>query len=367
VRRATTWRLFLALLAGAVAVGPVTAQPDSSLTEVYVMRTPPGVPAGTARLFFIDSLTAQTITVDVSGDRFAILGGYVLYQDPAGGTIYRAWPDGRIELHPFIQPAPETRRIDWVISPDRQWIAWTLANQTGEGLQTITTLARADGTSPRVILTDGPDTFLRVMPLALTADQTFFFDRQPQGVGDFFFYRQYATLHRLNLSEPDAQPEPLPFEPNCFCGGAVSANGRYFARLEQVSPAGGYDVRVWDLAAGVDVFARSLNVNYQAAGAVLVAADGRRVVYSLANNLTVDSAASGRERFMLALVDVARGEQRQLIYNPLLVPLLPLDWTEDGSGVLLYNPRQDGTWKITLETGEVRQVAAATWLGYIGR
>ncbi len=361
------WWLLLALLASAIVVGQAVAQPDSSLTEVYVMRTPPGASAGMARLIFIDSLTAQTTVLEVSGDRFAIVGGYVLYEDPASGTIYRAWPDGRTEPHPFIQPAPETRRIDWVVSPDRQWIAWTLANQMDGGLQTITTLARADGTQPRVLLTDGPDTFLRVVPVALTADQTFFFDRQPQGVGDFFFYRQYAALHRLNLADPEAQPALLPYEPNCFCGGAVSANGQYFARLEQVSPAGGYDVRVWDLAAGVDVFARSLNVNYQAAGAVLVAVDGRRVVYSLANNLTVDSAASGRERFMLALVDVTRGEQRQLIYNPLLVPLLPLDWTEDGSGVLLYNPRQDGTWKIALETGEVRQVAAATWLGYIGR
>ena len=86
--------------------------------------------------------------------------------------VLRGFLERRIEPHPFIQPAPETRRIDWVISPDRQWIAWTLANQTGEGLQTITTLARADGTSPRVILTDGPDTFLRVMPLALTPTTT---------------------------------------------------------------------------------------------------------------------------------------------------------------------------------------------------
>lgn len=364
MKRGIVWLLVTALMA---AGGPVLAQPDSGLTEVYVMRTPPGVPAGMARLFFVDALTARTVTVDVSGDRFAIVGGYVLYEDTVTRAIYRAWPDGRVESHPFIQPAPETRRIDWVISADQQWIAWTLANQTDSGLQTITTLARADGTQPRVILTDGPDTFMRVVPVALIADRFFFFDRQPQNVGDFFFYRQYAALHRLNLADPGAGPELLPFEPNCFCGGAVSTNGQYFARLEQVSPAGGYDVRVWDLAAGVDVFARSLNVNYQAAGAVLVAEDGRRVVYSLASNLSIDSATSGRERFMLALVDAARGEQRQLIYNPLLVPLLPLAWTEDGSGALLINPRQDGTWKIVLDTGEVRQVAAATWLDRIGR
>ena len=49
----------------------------------------------------------------------------------------------------------------------------------------------------------------------------------------------------------------------------------------------------------------------------------------------------------------------------LLVPLLPLEWMEDGSGVLLYNPRQDGTWKLTIASGEVRQVAGATWLGII--
>jgi hypothetical protein len=137
--------------------------------------------------------------------------------------------------------------------------------------------------------------------------------------------------------------------------------------LERVSEAGGYDVRLWDLAAGIDTFARSLTVNYEVAGAVLVAPDGSRAVYSLANSLTADSAGSGRERFMLALMDARTGEQRELIYNQLLVPLLPLGWTEDGGGVLLYNPRQDGTWKLSIETGEVLQVSSATWIGIFGQ
>lgn len=334
--------------------------------EVYVQRDVAELPSGMARLLFVNTVTGEIQTADVAGDGFTIVEGYVMYRDPATGIMYRTWPDGGTETHPFIQPAPETERIDWVVSPDHQWIAWMLTNRVSGGIQTITTLARADGTAPRVILTDGPDAFVHAVPIALTDDWQFFFDRQPQGVGNYFFYKQYASLYRLDAGAEAPQPTLLPFEPNCFCGAGIAPNGHYFARLEQVTEAGGYDVRLWDIPANVDTFARSLNVNYEAAGAVLVSSDGRRVVYSLANDLAVDSAGSGRERFMLALMDVTSGEQRQLVYNQLLVPLLPLDWTEDGGGVLLVNPRQDGTWKLNLESGDIRQVSAATWVGTIG-
>ncbi|MBN2470290.1 MAG: hypothetical protein JXN59_06145 [Anaerolineae bacterium] len=333
--------------------------------DVFVIRNAPDAPADTARLFFMNALTGDTVAADLRGDRFMVVDGYVLYEDPDSGTIFRAWPDGRIEQHPFIQPGPETRRIDWVVTPDHAWIAWMVTDAVNGGLRSVTTLARADGSEPRVILTEGPDAFMQAVPIALTDDWTFYFDRQPQGVTDFFFYRQYASIYRLEAGKEAPRPELLPFEPNCFCGAGLSSNGQYFARLEQVSEAGGFDVRLWNLAAGVDTFAPSLNVNYEAAGGVLVSDDGRRVVYSLANNLALDSANSGRERYMLTLMDAATGQQRQLVYNQLLVPLLPLAWTEDGSGVILVHPRQDGTWKLNLQSGEIGQVSAGTWVGTI--
>ncbi len=356
----------LFLLLGLVAGAAIAQRGYDAPVEVYVARGSLGGVGGTSRLFFVDSVTGEVLTVDVHGQRYTVVGEYVLYQDPDTGALLRAWPDGRTEPHPFIQPAPETERIDWVVSPDRAWIAWTLTNQAEGGqLATVTTLARADGTEPRIILTDGPDAFWRVLPLALTDERVFFFDRQPQGVAGFFFYPQYASLYRLDAGTGATQPELLPFEPNCFCGAGLSADGQFFYRLERVDEAGGYDARVWDLAAGVDIFASSISPPYRLAGAVLVAPDGRRAVYSLANNLTIDSADSGRERFMLALIDAEQRVQRPLLSSPSLVPLLPLAWTEDGQGVLLYNPRQDGTWKLILETGEVRQVAGATWVGLI--
>ncbi len=357
----------LVLLVGLIGEPVAQAQRGyQSPVEVYVMRAPPHADGGLSRLFFIDPVTSEAITADVRGDRFTIVGDYVLYQDPVTQAMFRAWPDGRAEPHPFIQPAPETQRIDWVVSPNRQWIAWMLTNRVAGGqIQTITTLAHADGTAPRVILTDGPDAFLRAVPIALTDAGLFFFDRQPQGVGGYFFYPQYASIYRLNTDAEAPTPELLPFEPNCFCGAGISADGQFFARLERVSDRGGYGLRLWDLAAGVDSFAPSLAVAYEMAGAVLVAPGGRQAVYSLANNLAIDSAGSGRERFMLAVMDAESGTQRPVLYNHFLVPLLPLAWTEDGSGVLLYNPRQDGTWKLILETGEVRQVAGATLVGVI--
>ncbi|MFC1959965.1 hypothetical protein ACFLYO_04575 [Chloroflexota bacterium] len=339
---------------------------DVAYVEVYMMYTPSDAPEGMTRLFFIDSVTGDMTAADVRGERFSVVGSYVIFVDPDSEIIYRVWPDGRVEQHPFIQPAPNTQRVDWVVSPDGEWIAWMLTNQVEGGmLQSTTTLARPDGTAPRVILTDNPDAFLHTVPIALTDDWTFFYDRQPQGVGAYFFYPQYAAVHRLEAGEEAPEPELLPFEPNCFCGAGISSNGEFFARLEKVSDSGGYDARLWNLPADVDDFAPTISPNYEAAGAVLVADDGSKMVYSLANDLAIDSAGTGRERYMLALFDTATGEQHPLVANPLLIPLLPLAWTEDGSGVLLYNPRQDGTWKLDFATGEVRQVAGATFVGIL--
>ncbi len=364
------WAAIAAVMLAAAGFFPVQGasvaqEAGMKPVEVYVMRTPSGAASGMARLFFVDPVTGEMATADVSGERFTVVGGYVLYEDPASGAIFRAWPDGRVEPHPFIQPAPETRALDWVVSPNGEWIAWMLTNDVSGGLQSITTLARSDGTEPRVILTDGPDAFLHAVPIALTDDWTFFFDRQPQGMRSFLFYPQYASIFRLDAGGEASRPALLPFEPNCFCGAGISANGAYFARLEKVSDDGGYDIRVWDLAAGIDTFVLTLPTTYRLAGDVLVSGDGRRAVYSLANNVTLDSAGSGTERFMLALVDTGTRQQRPLLSSPLLIPLVPLGWTQDGGGVVLVNPRQDGTWKLNIETGEVRQVAGATWVGLI--
>lgn len=332
--------------------------------EVYVMLAPPDGQAGLARVYFIQTVTGDVLSADVRGERFTLVGEYLLYEDPDTKALYRLWPDGRTEQHPFIQPAPQTERIDWVVSPDRLWIAWMMTNRQPDGqLQSVTTLAQRDGTRPEIILTDGPDAFVRAVPIALTDTRVFFFDRQPQGVEGYFFYPAYASVYRLDTQAGVMSPELLPFEPNCYCGAGLSPDGNTFARLEQVGSGGGYDVRVWDLAARVDRFAPTLDPIYQAAGAVLVSPDGKHVIYSLANNLTIDSAGSGTERFMLAVMDVDSGLQRAALASPTLAPLLPVRWTEENVGVLLVNPRQDGTWKLDVTTGEIRQVATATYIG----
>jgi hypothetical protein len=157
------WRRFVWLIVAAgLAVGggggaAVRAQQVlSDLVEVYVMLAPPDGQAGLARVYFIRMVTGDVLSADVRGGRFTLVGEYVLYEDPDTRALYRLWPDGRTEHHPFIQPAPETERIDWVVSPDGQWIAWMLTNRQADGqLQSVTTLARWDGTQPQIILTDG--------------------------------------------------------------------------------------------------------------------------------------------------------------------------------------------------------------------
>lgn len=370
---ARRWLLLLilaAVMASLLAAPTAGGQGDSPpLLEVYILDDVPqevtSVDPALSRIIFIDALSGEETHADVRGEHFTLLGGYVLFQDAGTGGIFRAWPDGRVEPHPFIQPTAETLAVAWAVSPDQAWIAWTLVNRAGEAdLATITTLARADGSEQRLLLTDGPDAFFHVKPVALTNDGAFFFDRQPTGIDRYFFYEQYAAIYWLPAGAAEAQL--LPFEPNCFCGAALSPDGAYFARLEQVTGEGGYEVRVWDLTTGRDTFIPMLPVPplpYEMAGNVLIAPDGGRVIYSLANNLTIDSAGTGSERFMLALADVANAQQTPLFEAQLRQPLLPYAWSDGGAAALLYNPREDGTWKLVLDTGELIQVAAGRYLG----
>jgi len=51
--------------------------------------------------------------------------------------------------------------------------------------------------------------------------------------------------------------------------------------------------------------------------------------------------------------------------RPITSFVQPLKWTEDNTAILFTSDRQNGTWKIMMDSGQVVKVAAATYLGHL--
>ncbi|NWG17461.1 MAG: hypothetical protein HXY41_12580 [Chloroflexi bacterium] len=350
--------LLLALLAGRVAAQdapPVAIRP----WQVFLQRDLDDL--GTDRLTFLNPFTDEETAVEVNGERYTPAGDGVLFFDPAANRVMVAAPDATVTEHPFIQPGNDTRRVDWLVSPDHSLLAWTLTGGD-TGLTTITTVANLNGTNPRQVLVDGPREGIRALPVAFSADQSrLYMDFQPDGIADYTPYPQFAGLFALDLDS--GQWERLPGEPGCFCGAGFYND--LLLRLAVSPDLSGFDLRLVNLDGGVTQTIPGLRLrNYTQAGDVLIAPDGTRAVYALAQVRDFGRPSQAIQT-VFVLVDLQTLTQTALT-EPIITFVEPLAWTEDHSAVLLTSRQRDGTWKISLGDGLLVKIAEATYLGTVG-
>jgi hypothetical protein len=340
---------------------PVSAQNVPAQTwEVFLQRDIDDV--GTDRLIFIDVLSGEETPVEVQGERYTLAGDRVIFYDAAAGQMRVAYPDGRDQSHPFIQPAGDTRRIDWLVASDGKHIVWTLTSGSPDALTTVTTLANLDGTNPRQVLSDGPRNSIRALPVAFSDDYTtLYMDFQPDGVGDFTPFQQYAGLFALDL-EAGTQAY-LPHEPGCFCGAGFGEG--LFLRLSVAPDLSGFDLRVHNLLGGVNETLPAISLaNYTQAGDIVISPDGSKAVYAVAQ-IRDFGTADQSVRTVFVLVDLNTMSQAAMT-EPITTFVEPLAWTEDDSAVIFTSRQRDGTWKISLSDGRLTKVAEATYLGVLG-
>lgn len=349
---------FVLVLLASWRFNPVSAQENTAFWQVFLQRDV--TETGDDRLTFINPFTGEEVTVEVSGERYTPAGDHVLYFDPTASRVMTAQPDGTVNEHPFIQPGGDTRRVDWLVSADHTLIAWTLTNgQTG--LITTTTVANLDGTSPRQVLVDGPRDSIRALPVAFNTDNTvLYMDFQPDGIADFTPFPQYAGLFALNLAT--GKWERLPGEPGCFCGAGFGAG--LMLRLVVSQDLSGFDARVVNLAGAVQQTIPALSMrNYTQAGDVVIAPDGTKAVYALAQVRDFGQPQQSIQT-VFVLVDLKAMTQTALT-EPITTFVEPLAWTEDNTAVLFTSRQRDGTWKISLNDGTLVKIAEATYLGTV--
>ncbi|MFQ3566104.1 MAG: hypothetical protein SNJ59_03815 [Aggregatilineales bacterium] len=331
---------------------PITP-PSARPHQVFIEHGDPD------RLIFVDLLTGEEQAVSSRGERYTIYGGEVLFFDADRRQMMIAGADGRLRPHTFIQPGREARRIDWAISSDEQMIAWTITTGTPSALRTTTYVADSSGAaSARPVFSDGPHDGIRAYPVAFNRDRNILYmDYQPDFIADFTPFRQHASLFSLDLDS--GAIAPLPGEPGCFCGAGIG--GGRFLRL-MLAAEGGFDLRVVDLDTDLAQTIRGLGLaEYTQGGDVLLAPDGARAVYTLARVRGFGTAQQMLETVFI-LVDLVTMSQRILFETDDLF-LRPVTWTDDDSAILLISPTAAGTWKLSVPSGELSQVASATYLG----
>lgn len=335
------------------------AQEENRTTwEIYVER---GIDdSSTDRLQFINLLTGEINTLEVTGERYTVLGNSLLYFDSLNRMVMTAHPDSTTIPHPFIQLGA-ARRVDWIVSSDERSIAWTLTYDNDGGLTTVTTVANPNGTNQNLVLSDGPrNDGVRVFPLAFTLENSgLILDSQPDGIGDIAPYRQYANLFQLSLI--DGSITPLSDELACFC--AASLDAGKLMRLAITNDFSGFDVALTDFPGGDTQLISSPGlVNYTQGGNILISPDGTRAVYVL-SQVEINSTELN-VRTVMMLVNLETLTQTQLS-QPITNYLQPLGWTEDNTAVLVSILGRNGTWKIDLFSGELRRIATNTYIGLI--
>jgi len=330
--------------------------------EVYLQR---GIGAeGADRLTFIDVLLGEQVRVEAFGERYTILGNTVLYFDYRNQRVMQATAAGTTLPHPFIRLENGATRVDWVVSSDARHVAWTLTYLEGEdSLTTTTFVADANGTNRREVLQDGPRRAIRALPVAFSSDySTLYMDAQPDGLGRFTAYPQYAGLFALDLATSDVTS--LPGEPGCFCGAGFG--GDWYLRLALPQDLGGFDVQIQNLVSGrVEQIPAFRILNFTQAGGLLISPDGERAVYALSQ---VEGLGTQDQfiRTVFMLVDLVNMTQADL-NDPISQYLVPVGWTEDNTALLLVDPGADGTWKFPLDGGRLTPVADGTFLGRLGQ
>ncbi len=353
----------LIVLLALVGLTPAAAQPEvpeqRHPRQVFLLRSEG---TGTQRLIFVDLLNGEQRTISLYGERYTVTPQGVLLYAPGVNRVQVALPDGTLRDHPFIQPGPNTRRIDWVLDADARLIAWTTTEGTPGLLTTVTRIAQFDGSDQRQVLVDGPRDGIRALPVAFSADRShLYMDYQPDSIADVTSFRQYAGLFQLDLASGELAM--LPGEPGCFCGAGIGSG--WFLRLTLTDDLTGFDLRARAFERSLEhlIPAPSLS-GFTQGGDSVIASDGTQALYALAQIRGFGTPAQSIQTVFVR-VDL-RSLEQAVIGGPIDFLLRPTAWTEDNSAVLLVSPTRDGTWKLDAATGGLAQVATTTYLGSLG-
>ncbi len=358
-----TLMLILLSLPSYVTAQEAMPEEDDTRNHPYQVFVRQNVDAsGLDRLIFVDMLTGNENTIETYGERYTTLNESILFWDEQSQRVKVASPDGRLSDHPFIQKSAPDYRVDWVLTENKNKIAWTVTGIISDNIFTTTTyLANLDGTEQREVFTDGPRPDVRALPVAISPNaETIYLDiAHIDGIEQFTPFDLYAGIVAVNVETGEITALPDESPANCLCGADFGRG--LFARLRL--SADGFDLNVYNLQGQINNVIPALDLqNYTSAASVLISPDGRQAIYALArvNNFGGENQ-SIQSVFVLADLDTM--QQEALTTRPITTFVIPVEWTEDNSAIIFTSPVQNGTWKINLQARRLERIAEATYIG----
>ena len=325
--------------------------------QVYLERRVTN--AGQDRLIFSNILSGEESDNLVTGERYTLLNDRVIYFDSVQRVMMEIVPQQDPTIFSTIDLTSLFRRVDWIVSADKQWLAWTITTGETTALQTATFVLRLGTNEVLPLFNDGPRNGVRALPVSFSDDnQILYMDAHPDSIGQFAPYTQYAGLFGIQIETGEILN--LPEEPGCFCGGGFGAG--LMLRLDLRSDSSGFDVNVTRLENNITQRIDALRLrNYTQAGDLLITEDGRQAIYALS---LIEGFGSTEQsvQTVFMLVNLQTMSQERL-NDPITTYIHPIAWTDDNSAVLFTSPQRNGTWKIHLDDGEFIRVAEANYLG----
>jgi hypothetical protein len=341
-----------------LAISPSHAQGGNGSFDVFLNST---MSSGSAGLYFVDARTGLSNIAVTNGTHHTLLETGVLFQENETGAIKIAYPDGRIELYPAIQPPDPKAAVNWIVSTDRKRIAWSVSKMSGTSTLSDLYTALSDGSDKKLVLHTSSTKNLIVVPLLITNDGTsVFYSRQIGTPGIYQLFPVAGDAFQLDVASGRATQ--LPDQARCACAVAFSPDGRLFARLETTA-GNGFGLRVWDLSIKVSTPIQPSQLPHTQAGYLILSHDGALAMYTSARGVPPAKGVPP-ERYALVLVDVVQREQR-LMTEALPNNLRAVEFESDNSAVLVVGVDKDGTYKLSLKDKTLLAVSAYTYLGTI--
>ena len=318
-------------------------------------------------VIFIDLLSGDESTLSAPGERFTLTSSGVIYFDRTERRVKLGKADGIVRNHPFIIANSESRRVDWVVSKDLEWIVWTISSQAADGqLITATWLADVAGAEVRELLVYGPRDGIQLLPIGFGKDlREVFMEAHAFGSERLSPYTRRTGLFALALGDDGLGTRALPGDQSCFC--AVGFGVNVMLRLAPNRTQGGLDVEVFRLdgdGGDPQIIPALSRGNYSAGGNIVLSADGKQAVYAL-SQVGGMADEDGEMRSVVVHVDIENGRQR-IVSSPLPGPIRPLRFGEENRAALIAMEQHDATLKVDLEDGRLVEVANALYLGQLG-
>jgi hypothetical protein len=347
-------------LVGDTPVPPGTA-PLEGLFDVYLLAPDE---SGTQVLRWVSVVSDRVITeIHIRpADQRAIRAGQYIYFVQAGTfSPRRVNTAGAIEELTFANPRAPVASYQLLPSSTGEYLAWI---EVGEDGGYTISAASFSGEDARVVaegMLEAGET-IQLMRVARDGSRLFF-DRRPADVSADATFDGYYDLYQLNLST--GEESQLPGEPACggrrVCGAHISPDGAYLARTLPPTVVGA-EVVVTNLSTST-VVARFYPEGIPAG----VPYDIGWPFFTPSSELVFveEYGTPSVENYLLVAGNLVTGEQR-VVAELGGEPQRPLGWAADGVTLLTTRePDFYDTWQVDIVTGDVQQIAAWMFLGYI--